>query len=191
MHPGQRGQRLPLSGGIDIQRLAAAHAGGTGGVCQRLQAVHAQCCRQWCLGQQAEGAGLQGVPGQDRGGFVEGDVGGGFATAQGIVVHRRQVVVHQRIGMDQFHRHRGRVEPFRLSAEQLASGIDQQRTHALATAEDGMAHGLVQPLRCIGRRGQGGIEQAFDPVAPARERRLSRHGWADRRVLPYRAVPDR
>jgi len=151
MHAGEGCQRLLLAGGIDVQRLAAAHAGRAGGMGQGLQARHAQCRRQRCIGQQAERTGLQGVAGEDRGGFVEGDVGGGLATAQGIVVHRRQVVVHQRVGVDQFHRHRRGIKPVQGRAEHLAGGIDQQGAHALAATEHGMAHRLVQALRGFGR----------------------------------------
>ena len=61
---------------------------------------------------------LQGIAGEDRGGFVEGDVHGRPAAAQGVVVHRRQVVVHQRIGVDQFHRDRGRIQRAVVGAEQ-------------------------------------------------------------------------
>ena len=110
MHAGQCRQGLLLAGGIDVQRLAAAHAGGTGRVGQGLQAGHAQRGRQRRIGQQAKGTGLQGVTGEDGGSFVEGDVGGRLAAAQGIVVHRRQVVMHQRIGVDELDGHRGRVQ---------------------------------------------------------------------------------
>ena len=61
------------------------------------------------LGQDLEGAGLERVAGEDGGGFVEGDVHGGAAAAQGVVVHRRQVVVHERIRVHQFDRGRGRI----------------------------------------------------------------------------------
>jgi len=37
---------------------------------------------------------------------------------------------------------------------------------------------------------EGGIELAFDTVAPAREQNLSRHGWAGRRARRLPAAPD-
>jgi len=80
MHALQGCQRLRMAGGIDVQRLATAHAGGAGRVGQRLQAVHAQQRRQRGIGQQTERTRLQRITGEDRGGFVEGDVRGG-ATA--------------------------------------------------------------------------------------------------------------
>ena len=54
------------------------------------------------FGQHLEGAGLQRVAGQDGGGFVEGLVAARLAAAQVVVVHGRQVVVHQRIGVQHF-----------------------------------------------------------------------------------------
>ncbi|KAG1370747.1 hypothetical protein G6F59_018646 [Rhizopus arrhizus] len=95
MHAGESRQCLLLAGGVDVQGLAAAHAGGAGGVGQRLQAGHAQCGRQRCIGQQAEGTGLQCVAGEDRRGFVKCDMRGRLATTQGVIVHRRQLVMHQ------------------------------------------------------------------------------------------------
>ena len=56
------------------------------------------------LGQHLEGAGLQGVAGQDGGGLVEGAVARRLAAAQVVVVHRRQVVVDQRIGVQHLDR---------------------------------------------------------------------------------------
>ena len=191
MHAGQCRQGLLLAGGIDVQRLAATHARGAGRVGQGLQAGHAQRGRQWRVGQQAEGAGLQRIAGQDGGRFVEGDMGGRLAAAQGVIVHRRQVVMHQRIGVDELDGHRRRVQVFRLRAEQVATGVHQQRAHALAAAQHRIAHRLVQALRCFGRRGQGGVELAFDTVAPAREQNLSRHGWADRKARMLPVGPDR
>ncbi len=56
------------------------------------------------LGQHLEGAGLQGVAGQDGGRLVEGAMAGRLAAAQVVVVHRRQVVVHQGIGVQHLDR---------------------------------------------------------------------------------------
>ena len=99
--------------------------------------------------------------------------------------------MHQRVGVDEFDGHGGRIQAFRLRTEQVATGIDQQRAHAFATAQHRIAHGLVQALRRFGRRGQRGVELAFDTVAPAREQNLSRHGWADRKARMLPAAPDR
>ena len=97
--------------------------------------------------EQFEGERLKRVAGEDRGGFVERDMHGRLAAAQAVVVHRRQVVVHQRVGMDQFDCGRGRIEGHRVGAECGAGRVHQQRTHALAAIERGVAHRGVQALR--------------------------------------------
>ena len=51
-----------------------------------------------------EGQRLQGVAREDGCGFVELAVAGRPAAAQVVVVHGRQVVVDQRVGVDHFHR---------------------------------------------------------------------------------------
>ncbi len=54
--------------------------------------------------EQLEGERVEAVARQDRGGLVEGAVDGWPAAADVVVVHRRQVVVDQRIDMDAFER---------------------------------------------------------------------------------------
>jgi hypothetical protein len=76
--------------------------------------------------------GLQGVPRQDRGGLVEGLVAGGPAAPQVVVVHGRQVVVDQRIGVDQLHRHRRGVQPPGFHPQGAPRGIYQHRPYPLA-----------------------------------------------------------
>ena len=63
----------------------------------------------WVLGvaQDLEGERQKGVAGQDGGRLVEGEVQGRAAAADGVVVHRRQVVMHQRVAMDAFERASG------------------------------------------------------------------------------------
>ena len=99
-----------LADRIEIQRLAAHQPTGAAGACQRAQHSDALLRRHLGVGDQVERQRLQGVAGEDRGGFVEGDVHGRSTAAQVIVVHGRQVVMHQRIGVDQFHCRRRRVE---------------------------------------------------------------------------------
>ena len=53
---------------------------------------------------------LQRIADENRGRFVEGAVAGRPAAAQIVVVHRRQVVVHQPVDVDEFDRAGGAVE---------------------------------------------------------------------------------
>ena len=95
--------RQRRAGARHVQGLAAAHAGGAGGVRQRRQPGHAQRMRRAGLfGEQAEGLGLQRIAGEDGGGFVVGHVHGRAAAAQVVVVHGRQVVMNQGIAVQTF-----------------------------------------------------------------------------------------
>jgi hypothetical protein len=64
--------------------------------------------------------------------------------AQIVVIHRRQVVVDQRIGVDEFHRAGGSVQRFECGADRRAGRINQHRPDALAAAQHRVAHGLMQ-----------------------------------------------
>jgi len=144
-----------------------------------------------CRRQVLECARLQRIAGEDGGGFVEGDVHGGLAAAQVVVVHRRQVVVHQRIGVDQFHRDGGRMQRGFVRLQQRAAGIDEQGTHALAASQDGVAHGGMQALRCpVGRR-QCPLQMVFQSRRPVGEAGISGHRAQARRARRSRAVPGR
>ncbi len=92
-------------------------------------------------GQHLEGEALQRVTGQDGGGLVEGAVAGRLAAAQVVVIHGRQVIVHQRVGVDQLYRRGRGIQRIEVSTERLAGGIHQRRAQAFATTECGIAHG--------------------------------------------------
>ncbi|MNT39296.1 hypothetical protein D3C72_1755270 [compost metagenome] len=109
------------------------------------------------IGEDLEGQALQAVAGEYGAGFVEGLVGGRLAAAQVVVVHRRQIVMHQRVGVDQFDRASRRIGLRRFAAQGLAGGIHQQRAHPLAAVEHAVAHGLVEARQFR----PGWFEQAF------------------------------
>ncbi len=94
--------------------------------------------------EHIEGLGLQGIAGENGGGLVEGAVAGGAAAAQVVIVHGRQIVMHQRVGVDEFHRAGRDIETPRRRADGRAGGVYQERAHTLAATEHRIAHGLVQ-----------------------------------------------
>ena len=55
------------------------------------------------MSEQFKSQGLQAVADQQGGCFIVFNVAGRPAAAQDIVIHARQVVMHKRVGMDQFH----------------------------------------------------------------------------------------
>ena len=113
---------------------------------------------------------LKCVPHQQGGGLVVGLVAGGFAAPQVIVVHGRQVIMHQGIGVNQLHRTGRRIQGFEFRAQCAASGIDQTGTQAFAAIQSGVAHCLVQsPGFGPGRREQG-IQRRLDPLLADRQK---------------------
>ena len=94
-----------------------------------------------------EGERQQRVAGKNRGRFVEGLVDGWPPAAQVVIVHRRQIVMHQRIAMHAFERGARHQRACGRGAEQRRGLDDQKRAQALAAVEGRMAHGRKQARR--------------------------------------------
>ena len=98
------------------------------------------------IGEDFVGLGLEGVAGEDGGGFSEDDMAGGLAAAEVVVVERGQIVMDERIGVQ----HLDRCGEFfdavgwLRGARDHAGGLDaEHRAEALAAGEDAVAHGAV------------------------------------------------
>ena len=114
--------------------------------------------------QHFEGARLQRVAGEDRGGFVEGAMAGGPAAAQVVVVHGGQVVVHQAVDVDELDRGGRGIEQFERRAERFAGGVHQHRPHAFAARERAVAHGFEQARGRAAVDFERAREHAFDAL---------------------------
>src|SRR6185295_15117212 len=86
---------------------------------------------------------LQSVAGENRGGFVELYVTGRAATTQFIIIHRRQVIMNQRIGVNHLQRAGGANQSLVTRAEGLADSEQQRGPEALATGKDTPANRCV------------------------------------------------
>ena len=96
--------------------------------------------------QHLEGERLQGVAGEDGRRLVELLVAGRLAAPQVVVVHGRQVVVDQRIGVHEFDRARGaQRRTTTATLNKVALGQHEKSAQPLAAAEAGIAHGLEDP----------------------------------------------
>jgi hypothetical protein len=73
---------------------------------------------------------------------------------QVVVVHRRQVVVHERVRVNELDRRGHGIERRLGHADELATRVDEQRPHAFAAAENGVAHRGEQRLGHL----RGGVE---------------------------------
>ena len=126
---------LPISHPERLYSVAFAGAGADGRVLGPM------------LAQMGEGEGQQGIPGKDRRGFVIGLVNGGLAAAKVVIVHGRQVVVDQRIAVDELDRDGGGEAQLRGDAKHLGGFPQQEGPDALAAIEGAMPHGLEQAIR--------------------------------------------
>ena len=94
-----------------------------------------------------EGERQKPVTREDRGRVVEGLVHGRLATPQLVVVHGRQVVVHQRIAMDAFERGTRHQGMLARNPEQRRALHHQEGPEPLAGTQARIAHGIEQPRR--------------------------------------------
>ena len=94
--------------------------------------------------QQREGLGVEPVPGQDGHVLPEGLVAGGTSAAQIVVVHRREVVVDERVRVDELERRGQGQDPLRGTPDRPRRGQRQHRADALAAGQQRIAHGLVE-----------------------------------------------
>ena len=148
---------LPTARQVD--RLAAGHAARAAGDRERCFSISS--CAARVVGEPLfapaswNASDCSASPDEQRGGLVELDVARRLAAAQHVVVHARQVVVHQRIGVDQLDRAGRRLRAAPASRRgQLARGEREQRAHALAAAEHRVAHRACRRCGRDLRRGQ-------------------------------------
>jgi hypothetical protein len=105
---------------------------------------------------------------------------GGTATPHGVVVHRRQVGVDERVGVDDLDGSGRRIETLRSGAEGVAGRVHEYRPEALAATEDGVAHGTVQVLRRLVGGRQHAREHGVGARAPGDHFGRQLRGWASR-----------
>ena len=119
-----------------------------------------------CLGQQA-------VAGENRHAFAKDHVCRRPSAPQRVVVHRRKIVMDERVGMDQLdgagRRHRERrhvdvAETVRFGYR-LGGGQHEHRAQPLAPSHDAVAHGLAHRRRGVWRRRQPTAERGVDREA--------------------------
>jgi len=153
------------AGRIEVECLPAGHALRSDGLGQHDQ--HLQFCtlgeprRAAC--EHREGQSLQGITGQYRGPFIEGAVAARAPATQIVVVHRRQVIMNQAVGVDELHGGGGSIETVHRSPKRRAGDIHQERAQPLAAVQYAVAHGRVQPRRRRVARGERCFQDTLDP----------------------------
>ena len=111
-------------------------------------------------GQDLEGQRLQRVTGQNRRRLVPLDVHRRLAAADRVVVHARQVVVHQAVGVDALDRRRRAKRLRRRHPEDRGSLHRDEGAQPLAAREHRVPHREPEG-RVAG--GQQALERRLDP----------------------------
>src|SRR5690606_4173912 len=84
---------------------------------------------------------------KNGGSLVKGNVAGGLTAAQVIVVHGRQVVMDEAVGMNTLKGTAHCVNGGADLPHRLGAGIGQYRSDAFAIAGQAVAHSLIQAQR--------------------------------------------
>ena len=100
--------------------------------------------RHWRVAQNRERQRLQGITRQDGIRLAKLDMAGGFTPTQIVVVHGREIVVDQRVGVDALNGGCRSVQRAIADAKHIAGGIHQERAQALSTQECAIVHGFNQ-----------------------------------------------
>ena len=162
--------------GLEVEHLAAAHAERAGGAARGRRPASPRCAG---IGRPVVGrastskaSACSASPARIAVASSKAAMAGGPAAAQRRIVHRRQVVVDQRVAVDQLDRGAdARARPPPSTPNSSAAGGDQERPQALAAAEHGIAHRLVQPrLRPVPPRGSSRSSSASTAAATAAHR---------------------
>ena len=153
---------------FDIVGLAANQLAGPGGHGQRSATGSRHRRRPDSAGQHLKGQGQQGVAGQDGHRLAEDLVAGGPAATQIVVVHGRQIVVDQRIGVDHFHGAGGGHGRSDIPPASLCRQQGEHRPQPFPRRQQAVTHGLPQPggatLGQVGIVAQGRIDRGSQPL---------------------------
>ena len=137
------GQRLANRRQID--RLAAGHAAGAGGVAStRTISIWRTGIEPLLAARSLEGQRLQAVADQQRGRLCRIRHGRSAAATQHIVVHAGQVVVDQRIDVDAFDGAGGERRALPAWRQNLAGGMASSGRTRLPPPRVRVAHRLMQ-----------------------------------------------
>jgi hypothetical protein len=108
---------------------------------------------------QTQRLGEESIAREDRHVLAERHVTGRLAAAQLVVVHGREVVVNQRVGVDHLDRRRDRKDLVGVAAERLRGRERQHRPDALAARQERVAHRLLEPRRVSARPETQALEE--------------------------------
>ena len=149
--------------GKDVLCLTGDHAGDTGVAHDDFQRPDAPGIRHLHrrAGHQLRRGVQQPVPGQDGQVLTEDLMVRRLAPAQVIVVHGRQVIMDEAVGVDHLQGAGKGQRQLRLAAGHFAGRQQHHRPQAFAARQQAVAHGLQQPVRNLPQAFQHGAQGAL------------------------------
>jgi hypothetical protein len=175
----RRVRRLAFA--FDIANLAANHAShGAGGGGQFRDERHLAMVRAVHLRQHLKREREQRVARQNRHGVAENFVAGWNAAPQIVVIERRQIVMNQRIGVDQFERAGAGFNAYSQVRNRFGGRHAQNGANAFAACKQAVAH------RSVDGFGQGGFGRDPTLQCGIHTRLLSRQIFGQRHCLSGR-----
>ena len=150
LHPLQTGDRADVESlmfGDQIDHLAADHASGAGrsgkAATSSQRTAGSPCVSGWASTSKA--AVNSPSPASTAVASSNSLWQVGAAAAQIAVVHRRQIVVDERIGMHHLDRRRDLQRAASRHPEKLSAGQHQERAQPLARRQRRIAHRVINP----------------------------------------------
>ncbi len=150
----------------DVEILATDHPADARGVRELSRAREDIGGVAALIGEKMKkGFGVEPVPGEDGDVLAERSMARGAAPAQVVVVHRREIVVNQRVRVHELERDRQRQDAFGVVPAGERRGERKHRADPLAAGQQRVAHRLFEPRRAGLLAEANRLELAFDAVA--------------------------
>ena len=170
-----------FSGGSEVERLPAHHASGSDAPRHLRDRPDDPVGRHpgdlRVPRKQLEGERVQRVAGQQGDGVAVEDVTRGAAPPGGRIIHHGEIVVNERVGVNQFDRACGGKHRLRGHPGHLRALEHQDRPEAFSAGEQTVTHRLEHPMRWLIICGHELIERLLDRTAMLPETRVHRvHG---------------
>ena len=142
--------------GVQIQNLSGNHpVKRTGGTRQQKRQFNFFRIGNRRRVQNFKRVSQQPVAGKYRRRFVKSPMTGRLTAAQVVVIHRRQIVMNQRIAMHHFQSHRDAQRSVFFNTEQISTLHDQKRPQTFPAGQHGITHRFdYAAFRRIGQRQQ-------------------------------------
>ncbi len=118
--------------------------------------------RPWLTGEHVERFGEQPIAGKDRHPLTGDDVQRRTSSPHRVIVHGGEIVVDQRIGMNQFDGACGRHRERAVAADCIGAGQTKNRPQTLAAGHEAVLHCLQHDSRAVRSGREDRREYGFD-----------------------------